>query len=164
MSSSFFASSFNFAEREEAPYCEPRQWDVDELQQLREQLRIGKESGGNFFLSVNAFVSIDILTIHCRRQSCASSDIPEETWEEVKKICGNVPAFIVLFYQRYRLKHSLTDALKILQESIAWHYEHRISRLVTRNVRTEPEKLQDSVLVYNLVNQKAIVSVSWQAT
>ena len=49
VSSSFFASSFNFAERDEAPNLEPRQWDVDELQQLREQLRIGKESGGNFF-------------------------------------------------------------------------------------------------------------------
>ena len=82
----------------------------------------------------------------------------------MKKICGNVPSFIVLFYQCYRHEHSLTDALKILRENVAWHYEHRISRLVTRNVRTEPEKLQDSVLVYNLVNQKAIVSVSWQAT
>ena len=116
------------------------------------------------FFGVNALVYIDILAIHCRRQSCASSDIPEETWEEVKKICGNVPAFIVLFYQCYRREHSLTDALTILREDVAWHYEHRISRLVTRNVRTEPEKLQDSVLVYNLVNQKAIVSVSWQAT
>ena len=116
------------------------------------------------FLGVNAFVYIDILAIHCRRQSCASSDIPDEMWEEVKKICGNVPSFIVLFYQCYRLEQSLSDALKILRENVAWHYEHRISRLVTRNVRTEPEKLQDSVLVYNLVNQKAIVSVSWQAT
>ena len=112
-------------------------------------------------MSVNAFVSIDILTIHCRRQSCASSDIPEETWEEVKKICGNVPSFIVLFYQCYRHEHSLTDALKILRQNIARYYVQRVSRLVARNVRTESEMLEDSVLVHNLVNQKAILSVSW---
>ena len=46
VSSSFFASSFNFAEREEAPNLEPGQWDDDGLQQLREQLCVGKESGG----------------------------------------------------------------------------------------------------------------------
>ena len=98
-----------------------------------------------------------------RRQSCVSSDIPEVTWEEVKKICVNVPAFIVLFYQCYRLEHSLSDALKILQENVARYYVQRVSRLVTRKVRTESEEREDSMLVYDLVHQKAILSVSWQA-